>query len=172
MVEVARKDFFEDVERNSKGDLKRFWRNVSSVIPNKKSKQGNVSLIDTLTNSQVQAKDTPNFINEFFANIGTNLAKDFNTTWTPNFPPFLDASLSEIATDYEEIHTLCKKINIGKSSAIDLLASRVLKDAFLVLILQLVYLFNISLTNVIFPPKWKSATVIPLIKGGSRSEVG
>ena len=52
-----------------------------------------------------------------------------------------------------------------------MLSSKVLKDAFLVLTLQLVYLFNLSLQTGIFPPKWKIATVVPLFKGGTRVEV-
>ena len=172
LIEVARKDFFEEEQKNSKGDPKKFWRNIVSVIPGKKGEQANISLIDTSTNLQVQAEDTPSYINGFFTSIGTNLAKDFKSAWVPNSPPFQESNLSEIATDFEEIHTLCKEINVGKSSAIDLLATKILKDAFLVLVLQLVYLFNISLGNGIFPSKWKSATVIPLFKGGSRSDVG
>ena len=65
----------------------------------------------------------------------------------------------------------CKDINITKSSAVSLISSRILKDAFLVLTLQLVYLFNMSSSCNIFPPKWKEATVIPLFKGGTKTNV-
>ena len=61
--------------------------------------------------------------------------------------------------DFEEVHSLCKEINTSKYSSVDMLASRILKDAFLVLTLQLVYLFNISLSNGIFPPKWKDYVI-------------
>ena len=51
------------------------------------------------------------------------------------------------------------------------MSSRIIKDAFLVLTLQLVYLFNLSLSTSIFQSKWKSATVIPLFKGGNKLDV-
>ena len=172
LVEVARKEFFEEEQRNSRGDPKRFWRNVASVIPNNKKDKSDITLVDNLSNTKVKLDETSNYINDFFANIGVNLARDFNDHWYPSTPPFLNAELSEISTDFEEVYSLCKEINVGKSSTIDLLASKILKDAFLVLSLQLVYLFNVSLASGIFPPKWKIATVIPLFKGGTRQEVG
>ena len=172
LVELARKDFFEEEERNSRGDLKRFWRNVTTSLPSKRSNNPNISLQDPGTNTSITTEDTASHINDFFANIGTTLAQNFDHNWTPNYPPNLDSEISVISTDFEEIHNLCKEINVSKSSAIELLSSKILKDAFLVLTLQLVYLFNLSLGKGIFPPKWKIATVIPLFKGGLRSNVG
>ena len=87
-------------------------------------------------------------------------------------PPNRESEINHISTDFEEIDLLCKEIDVAKSSAIDLLSSRILKDAFVVLTLQLVYLFNLSLGTRIFPPKWKQATVIPLFKRGSKADVG
>ena len=45
------------------------------------------------------------------------------------------------------------------------------KDAFRVLIPQLVFLFNMSLNTGKFPDNWKQATIIPLHKGGDKSDV-
>ena len=42
----------------------------------------------------------------------------------------------------------------------------------MVLIPQLVYLFNLSFDSSCFPESWKTATVIPLFKGGDRTSVG
>ena len=172
MVETARREFFEEEQVNSRGDPKRFWRNIASAMPGKKSNNSKISLIDTTSQSKIDNAATSNYINNFFSNIGINLAKEFNNTWAPSYPPNNDTEISEIHTDFEEVRTLCKEINTSKSSALDLLSSRILKDAFLVLGLQLVYLFNLSLSLRDFPEKWKMATVIPLYKGGSRSEVG
>ena len=115
---------------------------------------------------------TANYVNHFFANIGPKLAGKFINERKYSDSSLPEFELSDISTDFEEVHDICKEINTAKSSAIDLLSSKILKDAFLVLTVRLVYLFNLSLSSHIFPPKWKQATVIPLYKGGSRSEVG
>ena len=172
LVELARRDFFEEEQVNSRGDPKKFWRNVSTVIPNNKADKVEISLIDNSSGVRVEKDGLPNHINDYFANIGVNLAKGFNAPWVPKCPPNLDSEITNISTDFEEVHGLCKDINTSKSSAIELLSSKVMKDAFLVLTLQLVYLFNLSLGLNVFPPKWKIATVIPLYKGGPKTDVG
>ena len=171
LVEVARRDFFENEQISSKGDPKRFWRNISSVIPSKNSCKAEISLIDNTTNNRIQPEDSCNHINDYFANIGITLAQKFKNTWMPNYPPYVESQITDISTDFEEVHNLCKEINVTKSSAINLLSSKILKDAFLVLTLQLVYLFNLSLSCNIFTPKWKEATVIPLFKSGTKTNV-
>ena len=47
----------------------------------------------------------------------------------------------------------------------------ILKDAFMVLIQQLVYLFNLSFATSNFPSEWKKATIIPLFKGRNINKV-
>ena len=171
LVELARKDLFHEEERNSTGDPNRFWRNISSCLPNKTSQKSDIILTDKATDCKIDTNDAPEHINTFFANIGNNLAKNFKHDWSPSNFPNSDSEITDIHTDFEEVHTLCKEINTSKSSAIDLLSTKILKDAFLVLTLQLVYLFNLSLQTGIFPPKWKMATVVPLFKGGARDDV-
>ena len=59
---------------------------------------------------------------------------------------------------------LCKEIKKTKLSGLPLISARILKDVFIVLTLQLVYLFNMSLETGIMPQKWKVAMVIPIFK--------
>ena len=59
-----------------------------------------------------------------------------------------------------------------KSSGMDWISTRVLKDALLVLVPQLVYLLNLSLSTGIYPTSCKIATVVPLNKGGGKSSMG
>ena len=66
---------------------------------------------------------------------------------------------------------LCKEIKLSKSSGFDDISSRVFKDAFLVMIPQLVHIFNSSFIAGKFPDKWKQATIIPLYKGGDKMDV-
>ena len=51
------------------------------------------------------------------------------------------------------------------------MSSRVLKDAFCILTHQLTHLINLILRKGTFPKNWKNAKVIPLYKGGDKSEV-
>ena len=79
--------------------------------------------------------------------------------------------INSINTDFEEVLDICKNIELSKSSGIEFLSTNILKDAFMVSINQLVFLFNLSLSTSIFPEDWKRATIIPLFKTGNKNIV-
>ena len=68
-----------------------------------------------------------------------------------------------------EIKKLVNEICITKSSAIDDLSSRIIKDAFQVLSFELTYLFNSCLHHGIFPKAWGLSKVTPIPKTNSKS---
>ena len=76
-----------------------------------------------------------------------------------------------IYTNNEEILKIVKNVNIYKASSIPDLSSRILKDAFLVLVPHLTYMINLSFSTGIFPQKWKVANIVPLQKSGDPTDV-
>ena len=80
--------------------------------------------------------------------------------------------MENCVTDNVEVLKFCNEIENLKASGMDMISSKICKDAFIVLGNQLTYLFNCSLNTAVFPEKWKVAKVIPLFKGGDREEVG
>ena len=66
---------------------------------------------------------------------------------------------------------MCKDIDVYKSSAIDNLSARVLKDAFMTIPNVMSTLFNLSLLQGTYPNKWKTAKIVPLFKGGEKTLV-
>ena len=106
------------------GNSKKFWKNIQSVIPNRNGSKAALDLIDKDTNTPVQSKNTANFINDYFINIGPKLARQYDTGWD-YVGPQTDKRLTDIETNLEEIIDLCKEININKSSSIENLSSEV-----------------------------------------------
>ena len=171
LIESARANYFREEHIASLGDPKRFWRNINSVLPKCKGQSLIDSLVDQTTDDNISQDKAAGFINSFFANIGPNLAKDNNEIWSFAGVPNND-SIQDFYTDYEQVHKLCREIDITKSAGLDNMSSKFLKDAFLVLVPQLVYIFNLSLHSGCFPNEWKIAKVVPLLKGGDRGDVG
>ena len=68
-----------------------------------------------------------------------------------------------------EVNWLVKDICIAKSSAIDELSTRLLKDAFEVLCFELAYLYNACLQQGIFPKTWGASKVTPIPKTNRNS---
>ena len=137
------------------------------------SKKGDHSqIILRREGEQLEVEDSAKHLNEYFTNIGPNLARDFNPNgWVP-LDERREDEVQGRRINYDEVRKLCKEIKISKASGYENLSSKVLKDSFLVLTSQLVYLLNLSLGTSIFPDDWKIASIVPLHKGGSREEIG
>ena len=169
-IENLRAEFLKRQQEVHSADPKKFWRIISSIVPGKKCKSGGIWLKHSVTKEEIKEEDTANFINEYFTNIGPDLAKRYNRDWI-YYGETLQNSLEGFIVDQDELHKLCKEINPLKSSGMDNIPAKLCKDAFLVLGEQLAHLFNCSLNSGIFPDKWKVAKIIPLFKGSDRESV-
>ena len=156
VIRKAKQDYIvRKLDENSKHS-KRFWETISEVVPDKtNSKTAEVRLIDDSSGSYVPKDET---------------ASKFGYPWTFEGNR-IEESLEDIRTSEDEVKELIKGIDIHKSSAIDNLSSRLLKDGFMDLVPKVTTLFNMSLRMGIIPKGWKEAAVIPLHKGGAKSDV-
>ena len=64
LVQNARADFVKDQQRELRGDPKKFWKAVSSIVPAKKKVQGNIVIEHD--GIELRGKDSAGFINNFF----------------------------------------------------------------------------------------------------------
>ena len=82
LIEDAKKNYLNDEFLATKNDPKKFWRNINSIIPNnnKKKEKSKIFLKDDM-GKDVEENNTSNYINEFFSNIGPNLAKKYTKEW-------------------------------------------------------------------------------------------
>ena len=70
--------------------------------------------------------------------------------------------MADLDCTEEEILKLRKSIDIGKSSGIQGISSRILKIALVGIVDKLTTLLKRSLSSGVFPDKWKQANVVPL----------
>ena len=169
-LENLRAEFLKRQQEAYTADPKKFWRIISSIIPGKKGKSGGIWLKDNASGEEIKSSDIAGHINEYFTNIGPDLAKLFDRRWQ-YFGTTIEDTMEDFMVNLEEIQALCKDINPLKSSGMDDLPAKLCKDAFLVLGEQLVHIYNCSLRTGIFPQKWKVAKIVPLYKGGDRKSV-
>ena len=125
---------------------------------------------DHRNNENIDEQETSEFINEFFSNVGENLASKLTTPWS-YLGNECNQPMRNIQPTLEEVSALIKEIDTSKSSAIDYLSSRVMKDAFTVIPSVLLHIFRSSLDTGVIPRSWKKATIIPLKKCGNSNEV-
>ena len=170
MIRVAKRDFVQEEIENNELSTRKFWEKLNYVLPTK-DKGSSIRLINKDNNEVVDDDDLPDYINRFFTDIGPKLSANFTDEWENNIPDFEGDQMGNVEVTLPEMEKIVKNINISKSSAVPNISSGVLRDAFLVILPQLVYMYNLSFSTGCFPDVWKIANVIPLKKGGDPTDV-
>ena len=178
---TIREEFIKAKLDEHKDDPKKFWNELSNVIPGNKCKSNEVyNLIDT--NSEALSNDVaPTYVNNYFSTIGGVLAEDIGTI-DPNEQAFLNErqqrdflEMNQLNTEIftlEEVQREINSINVYKSSGINNISSRVLKDIWQIHPELLLNILNKALQKGTFPNAWKHGTVIPIPKIPNPQQVG
>ena len=170
IVKNAKSDFIKENLVRYGNDSKKFWKSIRDVVPSSKSCTNiKITLKDKFNQIIEDPKLVSNEMNKFFTSIGPNLAKDMRDPWTYAGIE-INEDIDDITTNDEEVLKYLKDINVNKSSAIKELSSKVLKPAFIHLVHQLTFIYNLCFTMNVFPCKWKKAIVTPLPKDGDLSQ--
>ena len=169
-VEEAKINYMNDNLESSYRDPKQFWRNIFSILPSKKQKQKSKIHLKNSDNTIMEDSLVADYINDFFTNIGPDLAKNLNDDWE-YFGNEFDNEVQDIKINKMEVINFIKEIDLTKSSGLNKISSQCLKDALLALSAQLIHIFTISLKYSIFPKAWKMGTIVPLFKSGKKDDV-
>lgn len=70
-IKRFKRDFFKDRILNSKGDPKKFWENISCLLP---KKSGNTvgDIFDTVTGKLLTGANAADFVNRYFVKLERN----------------------------------------------------------------------------------------------------
>ena len=162
-IKAAKADYLRAELEQNKKNPKTFWRNIKHVLPEQSS--GVINIKNPVSSETLPKNFQAQAINDFFAGIGEKLAEGFDNENQPILAEFNDEEKLEIRHITQiEVLKLIDSISTYKSSGIDNISSRVLKDFLQLASRELTILFNHILDTGIFPDKWKIATVTPIPK--------
>ena len=117
---------------------------------------------------------TDHYLSDYYATNGKILAERIPTNTTPIIGKFPNVN-TEFDFNFIPLHIverLTKDIDIHKSSGIVDLNAELIRDAFLVLNVELTHLLNESISQQIFPSKWAIGSVTPIPKDGNLLDPG
>ena len=166
----ARRGYIKDTLIENQNNHKKFWRIINSILPGQTNSKKDIHLIDKSTNEPIPSDETAHFINEYFTNIGPNLATDMTIPWKP-YDPRNPNNIEPFSTNTQEVQKLIHDININKSSAIEGIPTKVLKVAFQASVDKVVKIFNLSFSQSHVPTLWKNSKVTPIPKSGDPTSV-
>ena len=170
LCRLANKEFhLREFEANKK-KTKAYWASINKLI-NPKVNDHHFCLIDQNSKLAIPSETTADYINTYFATIGDNLAAHMNAPWHPRGDRVVNRQLNLRPPTMEELIPLLKHININKSSGIEHISTKVLKDTLLAIPGHFNHIISCIINTSLFPDSWKAALVSPLPKGGDTTDV-
>ena len=170
----AKESYFKDTLFANKNNPKKTW----SIINELTSKNQKTSYIDEIKfdgNSVHDSCNIANTFNEYFSNIGPNLANEINTSEGNRcYLMYLNRQNENITFNLEEVNSRTvffhlSNLSKSKATGLDGISARLLRECPDLISESLTLIFNRSINTGIFPDEWKYAEVIPIHKHGKRN---
>ena len=112
--------------------------------------------------------------NNFFTNIGPDLAKNISNTSNKHFIDYLGTSVTESIflspVSYSELLNVVSKLKCKKSFDYHGLNMWIIKKIIIYVLEPFMHICNLSFSKSIFPLQMKIAKVIPIFKSGDKSQ--
>ena len=161
MMKQAKSAYLVNALTENREDSKKCWCTIHKILPKKVSSNHPIKLLDH-EGMQTDPAEAATLINDFFTTVEHKL--DVHTDEWTDPGSKTDKKFKIGYLDMKELKLEIKKICITKSSGIDHISARILKDAFEATPQVLLHIMNLSIAFSIFPTSWKAATIIPIEK--------
>ena len=173
----AKSEYINNNLNLNKPNPHKFWQIIQPLISPEKVKSSSKVTLEDNTGVKIDLNDIQDTFNDFFFNVGPDLASKVPEANIAGRELVNDKcnSVNPFAAEFGFIEIMpatvdrhIKQSHIYKNSGIEYMPTKILKPCLLFLIPQLCYLFNLSLEVARVPVLWKQATVTPLFKEGSK----
>ena len=183
-VKVAKSEYFSHQIVANKNNPKKLWSVLKNLGSSNKSKNNSNIVLNINDELCHDSKLVANHINNFFTNVALKLVDKL-----PQVPKIFGVGSSKLQEFYhnkgvsnrscklksievEFVKKELKALNENKSTGLDDISSRFLKDGADILCIPILHIVNLSLTNSTVPSDFKKARITPLYKKNSKLEVG
>ena len=176
MIRKAKIDYYHAEFEKHKNDIKNTWTTVKDVL-NKSKLQREFPKYFNIENQQISNKqDIASYFNDFFINIGPELAKKINTEGKKSFLTYLqqiniDSTFKFTPINAATTKSIITNLKPKRSAGVDNVSLILLKMSADALINPLTCIINQSLKSGIFPNKLKIAKVIPIFKKDDKHDL-
>lgn len=148
------------------------WKLIKQIANLNSSTSTSIELLSLAENQVASA----NIVNNYFSNVGKNLASKIGSNGLqlhPNTTPFQNSinSMVLLNTDCKEINSVILGLKQNCAIGWDGISTTLIKAASHVLIPILNHVFNLCFDTGVFPTVFKKALVHPIYKGGDRDNV-
>lgn len=168
LIREAKIDYYKRKFDEYKQDIKKTWKTISEVLCKSSKKSNPINEIKINGNLITNSQDICNGFNNFFTNIGPNLASSIkpkeNIQYSSYLKKVISSSFSFELVDEEDIVKTINSLKTKESTGHDGISTKILKTIGPYIIRSLTLILNQSLVTGTFPDNLKIAKVVPLYK--------
>ena len=174
-IRLAKKQYYENVFKQFKSDIKKTWGMINSIL-NKSDKKTFLPDFFLINGQRVTDKQViSDEFNKYYTEVGIRLANSIEVPPGLTFQSYLaDSVIQQFdfkLVNRNDVLAAIDSLNSKTSSGFDGLSTIMLKSVKYEVCDSLTLIINQSLTTGLFPEKLKIAKVIPLHKGDDKSDI-
>ena len=167
----AKKNYYRDKIKLFENDIRNTWKIMKEVIGKKKC--NNETLPKYLVVDKIEINDAKSIaekFNEFFVNIGPNLANKIPQCDLSfkSYLPTINTTLNETMLSKDEFEEAFKSLKRNKAPGHDGLDVNIITSVYELIKKPLLKIFNESINLGTFPENMKIAKVTPIFKSGKK----
>lgn len=178
ILRATKINFYKNKLNSVSSNPKLMWnliKEITNTVKNSTKVIKSIKINNKIVDASTEPKKVANLFNDFFVDIGITLSKNIiqqNNNQKENI--YNDMTFDDIFSKDISEKDICDIINNLKDDTAaghDKVNVKLLKSICTSIVHPLMYIFNLSIKNCVFPETFKKAIVIPLYKNGSQNEL-
>ena len=175
LITRAEEKYYNTLLKGHQNSSRQLWNTFGKILNKNKQNKRKIGNLNVNGDKISDTQTITDSFNNFFSQIGDNLASKFAGNNRNEYKKFLDSPANQSMLLYKisqnEIKKAIRNLKNSNSSGDDEITSNFVKLSAPVLIPALHMIFNLSLTSGVYPHKLKIAKVVPIHKKGDSTSM-
>ena len=176
LIRQQKDNYYKNLIQQNKNNLRETWKIIHNSTGGNSEKQDNfnININNTIINSESNPKEVAENFNNFFSNIGEQLAKKIippTTVLRANNITANNMSIFLNPIDKAELSNTISELKLNSAPGIDNITATMIKKVKEFIYEPILHIFNLSLETGVFPTALKRTVIIPVFKSGDQSDI-
>lgn len=172
LIKKMRRNYEKELLASSVKNNRLLWKNIKNITHSSKTNSSNTELLYAKSSPSASA----DFVNEYFVNIGKQLAQQINHSaeeWRSYLRalPSQPKSFGLLETDHDEVCSVLMSLKSCSASGWDNIPTAFLKHIKAEVVPIITHFANLCFNSGIFPSSLKQSVITPVFKAGDRGSV-
>ena len=167
LIRKSKRSYYFNKFEDSKSNMRETWKEINCIIGKGKKQSTSCKFKDGCGNIISNPQNISEKFNDFFVNVGPNLASTIHNTGKQYYDYLQDVNSECMYMKpiiEMDVIKIIDKFSPNKSAGLDGIGNYIIKNVSKEIVAPLTQIFNLSLTTGIVPDKLKIAKVVPIYK--------